>query len=373
MQIDRLDSIRLPGQSLRIMADVLAEHGLDPQPLIKAAGIDPDVVHDPWSTLNGHQELRFERIFVEATRHIPAIGFLVGLRYSLVTYGPLGLAVMVSSNVSDGLRLFTRMQALGYSILQYRLVEQGGVGVALTANDQYTPPDMLDFVHERALGSVPTFFRDMRQQKVPLKYIESPLQRPKNWMNLETLWNTEVVFRSSRTAFHFAEGAGALPLPMANAVLEDSYRRLCENILETSPDLDGFTHLVYQLLMRSRTGFPGAADVATSLSVSERTLHRRLARRGSSFGEILNNVRLRRARELLEDSSLTIEAIGERLGYAETASFSRFFRRMTSVSPSTYRKTSQVIFAGATRPASKTSGGSPVVVSGGLITQARRV
>lgn len=347
MQIDRLDSIRLPGQSLRIMADVMAEHDLDARGLIAAAGINPEALDDPWSTLNGHQELRFEKMFIEATRHIPAVGFLVGLRYSLVTYGPLGLAVMVSATVSEGIKLFFRMQALSYSILQYRLAEDDG-RVAVIADDQYTPPEMREFMHERALGSVPTFLRDMRQQQLPLDYIESPLDRPKNWMDLENLWNTEVVFRSPRSAFHFAEGVDALPLPMANPVLGDSYRRLCENMLETSPDLDSFLNGVYQVLMQSRTGFPPAIEVAARMNVSERTLHRHLARRGTSFGDILNNVRLRRARELLEDPTLTVEAIGERLGYAETASFSRFFRRMTGVSPSTYRKTSRGIFAGTT-------------------------
>ncbi|MFC0218016.1 helix-turn-helix domain-containing protein [Pseudochelatococcus lubricantis] len=347
MQVDRLDSIRLPNQSLRIMCEVLIEFGLDPIPLITAAGIDPNVLDDPWSTLNGHQELRFEKFFLQTTGHVAGAAFHAGLRYSLVTYGPLGLAVLVSANVTEGLRLFTKMQALGYSMLEYRLVERDGIGIAFTANDQFTPADMREFMHERALGSVPTFFWDLRQQRLPLKYVESPLDRPKNWMNLDSRWETEFIYRSSRTAFHFEAGAGALPLPMTNPVLAASYRRLCENMLETSPNFDGIVNGVYQVLMQSRTEFPSAVEVAGRLHVSERTLHRRLAQCGSSYGAILDNVRLRRARELLEDSSLAIAAIGERLGYAETASFSRFFRRVAGVSPATYRKTSRGIFASA--------------------------
>ncbi|MGB3500875.1 MAG: AraC family transcriptional regulator ligand-binding domain-containing protein [Mesorhizobium sp.] len=349
MEVDRLDSIRLPSQSLRIMVSVLNELGIDGHPLMAAAGIDLHALDDPWSTLNGHQELRFEKAFSEATKHRPSTAFEVGLQYNLVTYGPLGLAVLVSPTVTHGLRLFTEMQALGYSILHYRLLERDGIGTALTANDQYTPPAMLTFVHERALGSVPTFLGDMCQKPFSLKYIESPLKRPKNWLGLQDRWQTEIMFGAARTAFHFAEGWGAMPLPMANPTLLGNYRRLCEKMLETSPNLDGFLHSVYQVLLLAREGFPTASEVAARLKISERTLHRHLAQRASSFGKVLDNVRLRRARELLEDSVLTLETISERIGYAETASFSRFFRRMTGTTPSSYRKTSRTIFSASNR------------------------
>jgi AraC-like DNA-binding protein len=331
------------------MVGVLNELEIPFLPLMASAGIDLDALDDPWSTLTGHQELRFERAFFEATRHLAGTAFRVGLQYNLVTYGPLGLAVLVSPTVTDGLRLFTAMQALGYSILHYRLLERNGVGAALTANDQYTPSEMRPFVHERALGSVPTFFRDMCQKPLPLKYIESPLSRPKNWLGLEDRWETEIIFGAARTAFHFADGSGAMRLPMANPTLAGNYRHLCEKMLETSPNVDGFLHSVYQVMMLSRVGFPTVAEVAAHLKISERTLHRHLAQRGSSFGDVLDNVRLRRARELLEDSLLTVEAISERLGYAETASFSRFFRRMTGTTPSSYRDTSQDIFSATDR------------------------
>lgn len=349
MQVDRLESIRLPGQSLRIMVEVLNELSIPVAPRMAAAGIDLNALDDPWSTVSGHQELKFEKAFFEATKHLPGTAFHLGLQYNLVIYGPLGLAVLVSPTVTHGLRLFTELQALGYSILQYRLLERDGVGTALAANDQYTPPEMLPFVHERALGSVPTFFRDMCQKPLPLKFIESPLSRPKNWLGLEDRWQTEIIFESTRTAFHLADGAGAVPLPMANSTLAGNYRRLCEKTLETSPNLDGFLHSVYQVMMLSRTGFPTVTEVAARLKVSERTLHRHLAQRGSSFGDVLDNVRLRRARELLEDSLLTVEAISECLGYAETASFSRFFKRMTGSTPSNYRTTSRDIFSATDR------------------------
>lgn len=360
MLADSFDSVRLPNQSLRIMAKVLEEHGLAVAPLMAEAGIEGSVLDDPWATVTGQQELDFQTLFVKTTRHIPGIGLVTGQRYRLMAYGPIGLAAMVSATVIDGLRLFSRLQALGFSMMNYQIVERDGMATGYAADDTYAPASIREFMHERALTSVTTFFNDMRQQRMPLDRIESVLQRPRNWMDVETLLGTEVIFGAPRTTFHFAEGAEAQPLPMANPLLEESYLKLCLNLLETSPNPDEFVRSVYHVLMQSRMGFPSAREVASELSISERTLHRHLKARGTSFGTIIDNVRLRRARELLENTSRSIEAIGERLGFAETASFCRFFKRVAGVSPSDHRRTSCRIMAhlipGAKGPGMKREG-----------------
>ena len=58
----------------------------------------------------------------------------------------------------------------------------------------------------------------------------------------------------------------------------------------------------------------------------------------------LDTVRLRRARELLDGTSQDIQTISDVLGFAEVASFSRFFRRVAGVSPSIYRRNSKDVF-----------------------------
>lgn len=344
MKVGLLQSFRIPNQSIRIMAEVLDTHGIDAAPLISKAGIAPGILHDPWGTLSGEQELLFQRLFVRATRHIPSIGFLTGLRYSLIAYGPLGLAVLVSRDVTEGLRTFIRMQALGYALLEYDLLEENGVAVGFVANDQYVPSDLYEFMHERLLGSGPTFFRDMRQKNLPIRKIESVLDRPKGWMDLESRWQTEVVFRAPHSCIHFCDGAGSLPLPLANPLLADNYHRLCQNMFETSSGRIGIVKSTYQLLMQSREAFPSAKMAAHTLNMSERTLHRKLKEQDTNYRQILDNVRLRRARELLENTDFPISQISENLGFSEIASFTRFFRRVAGVPPSTYRKDSVRIF-----------------------------
>lgn len=57
-----------------------------------------------------------------------------------------------------------------------------------------------------------------------------------------------------------------------------------------------------------------------------------------SFYEILNSIRIRKARELLADASLKIGDIGEMVGYADMGHFARTFKKLAGVSANEYRK-----------------------------------
>ena len=63
---------------------------------------------------------------------------------------------------------------------------------------------------------------------------------------------------------------------------------------------------------------------------------------GESPLKYLTNIRIREARRLLLDTSLPISAIGERVGYPDQFHFSKTFRKVTGVNPSTFRKEGRV-------------------------------
>ena len=78
-------------------------------------------------------------------------------------------------------------------------------------------------------------------------------------------------------------------------------------------------------------------SVSRALAVSRRTLSRRLAEEGTSFRQILDDVRADFARALLQDRTLSIADIAFFLQYSEPAVFHRAFRRWTGVTPRAFR------------------------------------
>lgn len=338
MELALLNTLRLSVQSVRIMADMLREVGMQPTPLLEEAGISPHILDDPEATISGRQELTFQLAFARETRAIKGLWMKTGLRYRLMSYGPLGLAVLAAKDVREGLDVLGAFQALTFSLMHYHVKTGTDGTLALVADDSRAPEALHQFLHERALGSVTMFLNDMVQSRFPLSHIESRLDYSNGWQGCDALLGTVVKFGCPQTRWVFEPTAADAPLPMASPLLEQSYQQLCTRLIGDSKHTDPLIGQVYDLQVRSGRGFLDAVRVAKALGISERTLHRRLVGGATSFGTILDEVRLERAKGLLKNSTLSIEQIADMLGFAETSSFSRSFKRLAGLSPIAFRR-----------------------------------
>lgn len=82
---------------------------------------------------------------------------------------------------------------------------------------------------------------------------------------------------------------------------------------------------------------PPLRAVAQRLGWSSRSLERRLMDEGSTFRDITESERKRRAVELLADGGRSIQEVSDCLGFADRTSFTRSFRAWFGVPPARYR------------------------------------
>ncbi len=73
------------------------------------------------------------------------------------------------------------------------------------------------------------------------------------------------------------------------------------------------------------------------LGMSERTLQRRLAEAGTTFGAELERARRERAFRLVSQTDLRVKEIAKELGFADSSTFARAFRRWFAASPGALR------------------------------------
>lgn len=86
------------------------------------------------------------------------------------------------------------------------------------------------------------------------------------------------------------------------------------------------------------TGPLRIAPVARALGCSRQTLYRRLKAEGLTFEQVLDELRRRRALQLVRDAALPLKEIAWRLGFSDPAAFSRAFKRWTGKSPKGFRE-----------------------------------
>jgi len=77
--------------------------------------------------------------------------------------------------------------------------------------------------------------------------------------------------------------------------------------------------------------------VAAQLGFQPRTLQLRLKEQGTTFSDLLRDVRLELAETLLKQSDLSMTEIADRLGYRELSAFSRAFKAHCGMAPKTFR------------------------------------
>jgi AraC-like DNA-binding protein len=79
--------------------------------------------------------------------------------------------------------------------------------------------------------------------------------------------------------------------------------------------------------------------ISSDLSISRQTLHRYLKNEGTSFKQILNDVRKDKSLRLLSNQNLTTTMVSEKLGYNEISSFYSAFKAWHGFTISDYKKT----------------------------------
>ena len=101
----------------------------------------------------------------------------------------------------------------------------------------------------------------------------------------------------------------------------------------------GFRSVVEnQLLGALPSGRVHAAIVAEQLGMSERSFRRQLAQEGTSFSEVLDQLRQRLVLQYLRDERVSLQQIAWLLGYSEIGAFNHAFKRWTGTSPGRARK-----------------------------------
>ena len=205
-------------------------------------------------------------------------------------------------------------------------------------DDTRVPPDVRRFVMERdfaiMLRLLPLLL-GASVAPVTVRVELADLRLPVETVEFDNV--TVVVQIGPRSALIMPADLMNRSMPAADAQTAAICIRQCEELLNRRRARRGISATVRTRLIQESSSIPSMATVARELCITERTLHRRLALEGTSFRGLLDEVRATLAGELLK-SGLTVEETAKRLGYSETAAFTRAHIRWSGRPPSVHRR-----------------------------------
>lgn len=331
------DPVRRSAISVQLLTQFGLDHGLPLDACLHATGLSWQILGEPGAEVDAEQELQLVRNLVRHLGQRPGIGLLAGRRYPLNVYGIWSFALLSSRTGREAAHLGLRYLDLTYAFHGMRL-EEYAEETHLLFDDSGVPEDLRSFLLERDLAGMLCVQRVLTNQSNVLKRLDLRLAEPAD----VSLYQQELGFLP-----HFAQADNRLvidnhwldrPLPGANPQMVAQCEAQCQELLDKRRHRAGLAGQIRTLLLSRPGHLPSMEQMATSLHMSSRTLRRRLESEGSSFRQLLEEVRQALAEELLATGGLTLEEIAERLGYGEVSNFIHAFKRWKGVAPRQFQR-----------------------------------
>lgn len=321
---------------VRLLCVLMRKRGIETSALLDGTGLD-------WGRLvNSADGIALQQIrpLVRAALALsgdPALGLEFGAAIPVSGHGAVGYAAVASRDVRQALDVIVRYGRLRGSALEFRL----------TANATHS---ILQVRERIDLGTVRVPVLEA-VLVVLVKLIDSLVGYPLEEMECALPYSRPpwVEAYRRRLAGHLQFDAACMELRLPHALLDlpcltadaacyTSALRECEKTLAQLLGEGDVLQQVRARLQGHSDSLPTCEAMAAELHMSSRTLMRRLKQHGTSYQELLDEVRKEQAQWYLRHTGRSVESIAEALGYHDTSNFSRSFRRWFGVPPSAFRQ-----------------------------------
>lgn len=307
-------------------ADCLEGTGVNAEQLL-------DADYDGFTLEN---EFAFHRRLLELSGD-PLLGLHIGGYYTLETYGLFGYAFLSAPTLRQALLVARNFGLLSFTLFEIDFEVSGREGAFSFSPRVAIPEDLLQYYVDRDACAVRFAGEIALDTHFPINRVSLMHDQGQYQERYEQHFGCEVRFDCDSTVIYFDAKVLETPMPLRDAETSSLCQQQCQRLLARLSQSSGFVEEVRSLIVARPGFFPDIDFVAEKLKLSTRTLRRRLAEEGSSYQQILDEVRYRLARDYLGDSTLPVEEISLLLGYSTPGNFSAAFKRWSGCSPRQYR------------------------------------
>ena len=325
-----------PAAKIAIVAEA---EGIPVADVLQGTSITPDELRSSTTQVSVNQVVETYRNATRLTRE-PNFAFLTGLKTHLSLYGMYGFAILSSMNFRETMQFAVRYHQLATPLVKLRFSEE--TGWAEWTIDPLPHPAvdarLYRFIVELQFGVHISLHRDVMGSSFYPSAVHVTFGPPWPEEQYERALGCPVAFRQSTNRFLYeASWLDGTP-QLGNEIAYASVLALCNDLHDRLRHRVGVAGKVRGLLLATLGRHMSLEDVAAHFDTRERTLRRKLREEGTSFREILDQLRAEVAIKYLRDTQMTIDDIAYALGFSETANFRHAFRRWKRTSPREFRQ-----------------------------------
>ena len=313
---------------------MLAEAGVPANDLLEGTGLTRELLDDVGGFVSVSDLDQFLANAIRLSGD-PMPGLRLGRKLNISAHGSAGFAGLTAANARTALQVAVRYFPLITELINLRLEEQKGMACVHIEPLAGLSERCEQFVIQTLFSSISLmagFLLGPRSGGLQLDFPGA-----KNQALLEGLPELQegVHFNTGRYCIRLPSAVLETPFALADAPAHLLAVQRCERELAALRGRKSFADQLYQHLLQSDDSMPTLEQLAASLQLSSRTLHRRLDAEGKRYRDLLNLARMTKAEQMLL-RGLSVTDIAHNLGYGDSANFTRAFRRHHGLPPSRF-------------------------------------
>ncbi len=325
-QVARVCQSRVSARVLLGIVEVFEEVGLSRARLFAAAALDPALA--PHASVSREETHRLCEAAMLLSRDA-TLGLHCAERLRAATFNPLSHLVLHSRTLGQSLDSLLRFHRLLSDETSLRLMEHGSFVVLRHSAIGVASLEAKRFWAEFLMSSVLCMIRSIRPG-AKIERVHFTHAAPAHHDEYTRVFKAPVFFDRSFTELVFARSLLDAVCPHSDQDVHDAMRAIAQQRIDRGSH--SYAEQVRDCLIE-KAMCADMSDVARSVGISVRSLRRRLSEEHKSFKDIQKEAQAIIAQSYLRDNRLTIGEVAFEMGFSDTTSFHRAFKRWTGTTP----------------------------------------
>ena len=314
-----------------------AANGVTAEALYASAKLDPSVLLDPDNRIPFAQLVALYENAADLSGDTN-FGLHVGESVNPSAFDVVGYCAINSPTLGAAFTRVARYHSIWTDGALFTLESSGDTSAVVY---RYVDPTIVDHRQdsEMTLATVAALCRNIATPDFVPTAVEFQHDAPADTSEHQRLFRCPIEFRAPANRLSFASRFLAFPIAKADPSLCVLLDRHAEELLAKFPPRNSLVDQVRSIITGElRGGDPSLERVADQLGFTPRTLQRKLQELGASHNELLDQMRRQLAIRYLREREMAICEVAYLLGFSESSSFHRAFKRWTGVTPKEFRK-----------------------------------
>ena len=319
----------------KVLAEFMAELGFQATDVLASTALSIEQLSSP-ETRTSIQQLATVFANMQRLSNDPALALKAGQHIHISDYGLYGFALLTSATLRNTLNFSIDYHKLATPTTAMTLIE-GDDLAHFSFDNLLFDNNVQRFNVEFQISVVLSILKDILGGELFDCHVKLNYPKPANAEYYQAILGCPVYFDHDRAEICFQKQLLDKPLPQSNAITETMVKEMCDQLLSEQASQNALIRRIADLLMRDPTNMPNAETVASELAMTSRTLRRKLEAQGTTFQNIVDNIRRDLAINYLRNTRMSVANIAENVGFTDPANFRAAFKRWTGRTPGSYR------------------------------------